>query len=52
MSWNLPDGTTDYDVDVAAGGYDPPECECFYNEETDEMDDNGTCPIHKRSERC
>lgn len=27
MAWNLPDGCSDYDVDVAAGGYDEPEPE-------------------------
>lgn len=27
MSWNLPDGCTDHDIDVAAGGYDRPEPE-------------------------
>jgi hypothetical protein len=27
MSWNLPDGCTDYDIDVAAGGYDEREFE-------------------------
>lgn len=27
MSWNLPDGCTDYDIDRAAGGYDEPEPE-------------------------
>jgi hypothetical protein len=25
MSWNLPDGCTDRDIDYAAGGYDEPE---------------------------
>lgn len=28
MSYNLPDDCSDFDVDVAAGGYDPPEWTC------------------------
>ncbi len=45
MAWNLPDGCTDRDVDVAAGGYDAPECECRYDPQTDEMDSDA-CWIH------
>ncbi len=32
MSNYLPDGCTDHDVDVAAGGYDPPEPEQKFDE--------------------
>lgn len=28
MSWNLPDGCSDFDIDMAAGGYDLPEWVC------------------------
>lgn len=35
MSWNLPDGCTDADIDRAAGGYDEDEYELVYEDPED-----------------
>src|SRR6266545_3973905 len=49
MAGYYPDGVTQGDVDRAAGGYDPPPCECVYVPATDSMDSED-CLLHGRSD--
>lgn len=45
MAGNYPNGVTHADIDRAAGGYDPPPCECVYHPATDSMDSDD-CLVH------
>jgi len=45
MAGYYPDGVSQTDIDRAAGGYDPPECECVYDPATDTQDSED-CPLH------
>ena len=45
MAGYYPNGVTQADVDRAAGGYDPPPCECVYDPATDTQDSED-CLLH------
>ena len=45
MAGYYPAGVSQSDIDRAAGGYDPPECECVYDAATDTQDSED-CPLH------
>jgi PD-(D/E)XK nuclease superfamily len=45
MAGNYPGGVAQADIDYAAGGYDPPPCECVYNSATDTQDSED-CLLH------
>ena len=45
MAGYYPEGVSQTDIDRAAGGYDPPECECVYDAATDTQDSED-CPLH------
>lgn len=52
MSWNLPDGCTDEDIDRANGGYDEPEPEDPDNVSPESADyDNYEAPVAEREEK-
>jgi hypothetical protein len=45
MAGYFPAGVGQSDIDRAAGGYDPPQCECVYDPATDSMDSED-CLLH------